>query len=278
MPNKNVPIAIVYDFDGTLAPGNLQENSFIPDVGMRPGKFWKEVNQRAKDIQADPILMYMRLMLEKAKAAGIPVRLGDFKKRGEGIEFFNGVYDWFDQINDYGKSKGVKVEHYVVSSGNAEIIEGTVIARKFTKIYASRFMFDEHNAAFWPALAVNFTTKTQFLFRINKGAHDLSDASRVNKFVEQSQRPIPFENMVYIGDGETDVPCFRLIKDLGGLAVVVYKPHTKNARVEAERFIKEGRVHCAASADYSEDKELERIVKARIDIVAAYGNFNRMFG
>ena len=283
MPNKFTPMAIIYDFDGTLAPGNLQENSFIPDVGETPNSFWEEVNQRAKNEQADRILMYMYLMLEKAKVAkrkdgkiGVPVRKEDFKKRGESIQFFKGVLDWFERINDYGKTKGVRVEHYIVSSGNAEIIKGTLIAGKFTKIYASRFMFDEHDAAFWPALAVNFTTKTQFLFRINKGAHDPSDDSKINEFVEQSQRPMPFENMVYIGDGETDIPCFRLIKDLGGLSIAVYRPKTKDASKRATKLMQDGRVHCSAPADYSEDKELERIIRARVDIVAAHGNLNRL--
>ena len=278
MPKKFVPMAIIYDFDGTLAPGNLQEGSFIPDIGMEPHAFWKEVNQLAKDLQADPILMYMHLMLKKASGASIPVRLRDFKERGEAIRFFDGVGGWFDRINEYGKSKGTNIEHYIVSSGNAEIIEGTPIASKFKRIYASRFMFNENEVASWPALAINFTTKTQFLFRINKGAHDLSDDREINRFVEMKERPVPFENMVYIGDGATDVPCFRLVKDMGGLSMVVFKTRTKKARESASRFIQEGRVHCSAPADYTEGKELDRIIKAQIELVAARGLRDQALG
>ena len=278
MPNKNTNMALVYDFDGTLAPGNLQENSFIPDVGMKPDTFWDEVNRLAKTQQADRILMYMYLMLDKAKAAKVSVHPEDFGKRGAEINFFNGVEEWFDRIGDYGKTRSVNVEHYIVSSGNAEIIEGTSIASKFKKTYGSKFMFDENGVACWPAVAVNFTTKTQFLFRINKGAHDLSDDREINQFVKMKERPVPFENMAYIGDGETDIPCFRLIKDLVGLSIAVFRPHTKNAREKAIRFIQEGRVHCSAPADYAEGKELDRIVQQQIDLVAARESRDRMLG
>lgn len=275
MPNKSTPMAVVYDFDGTLAPGNLQENTFIPDVGMKPEDFWAEVNQLAKARQADRILMYMYLMLEKARAAKISVHPDDFRERGEKIRYFDGVEDWFDRINQYGKARGVEVEHYIVSSGNTEIIEGTSIASKFKGIYASKFLFDQNGVACWPAVAINFTTKTQFLFRINKGARDLSDDREINQFVEMKDRPVPFENMVYIGDGETDVPCFRLVKDLGGLSIVVFKPHTRNARDNPDRFIRDGRVHCSAPADYSEDRKLDRIVKTQIDLVATRADRNQ---
>ena len=268
-------MAVVYDFDGTLAPGNLQENTFIPDVGMKPEDFWAEVNQLAKARQADRILMYMYLMLEKARAAKISVHPDDFRERGEKIRYFDGVEDWFDRINQYGKARGVEVEHYIVSSGNTEIIEGTSIASKFKGIYASKFLFDQNGVACWPAVAINFTTKTQFLFRINKGARDLSDDREINQFVEMKDRPVPFENMVYIGDGETDVPCFRLVKDLGGLSIVVFKPHTRNARDNPDRFIRDGRVHCSAPADYSEDRKLDRIVKTQIDLVATRADRNQ---
>lgn len=269
MPNKYELMAIIYDFDGTLAPGNVQERQFIPDVGMTPAEFWKEVKRLSKNHQADGILMYMHLMLKKASGAGIPVRMEDFKKRGAEVNLFEGVPEWFDRIDEYGKSKGVSIEHYIVSSGNAEIIEGTPIASKFKRVYASRFLFDENGVASWPALAINFTTKTQFLFRINKGAHDLSDEREINRFVEMKERPVPFESMVYIGDGSTDVPCFRLVKDLGGLSIVVFRPRTKNARDSAGQYIREGRVHCSATADYTEGKDLDKIVKAQIGLIAS---------
>ena len=276
MPQKHTPMAIAYDFDGTLAPGNAQEPQFIPDVGMKPKDFWAEVNRLSEIHQGDGVLMYTHLMLKKAGEAGIPVRLRDFRERGGAIRLFDGVEGWFDRIDGYGKERGVRIEHYIVSSGNAEIIEGTSIASKFTKIYACRFMFDQHGVAFWPALAVNYTTKTQYLFRINKGSHDPSDDTKINEFVEMKDRPVPFENIIYIGDGSTDVPCFRLVKDQGGLSVAVFRPHTKGAREEAERFQEEGRVHAVVPANYTEGSGLDKVVKANISHVAARETLSKL--
>ncbi len=271
MSRKYIPLAIVYDFDGTLAPGNLQEVQFIPDIGMKPEDFWAEVGSLSQQNQADDILMYMYLMLEKAREARIPVRREDFRKRGQAIVLFEGVLDWFDRITAYGRSEGIRIENYIVSSGNAEIIEGTPIASKFTKVYASKFHFDANGVADWPALAVNYTTKTQYLFRINKGAHDLSDNSKINEYVEKEKRPVPFENMIYIGDGATDVPCFRLVKDQGGISIAVFRPRKKGAREYAERFRQEGRVHSVVLANYGEGGKLEEVVQRRIQVLAARG-------
>ncbi len=269
MAKKHVPMAIAYDFDGTLADGNMQEHQFLPDIGMTPKAFWAEVKRVTEQHQADEVLVYMNLMLRKAQAAEVSVRREDFIARGRQIKLFDGVDGWFDRISEYGRQRGVKIEHYLISSGNAEIFAGTSIASKFTRVYASKFLFDHNGIAAWPALAVNYTTKTQYLFRINKGAHDLSDNSAVNKFVEKSDRPVPFENMVFIGDGATDIPCFRLIKEQGGLSVAVYKPGTKGARSKADGYHADGRVHCAVPAAYSEGSELDKIIKANIDAVAA---------
>ncbi len=276
MPNKNIRMAFVYDFYGTLAPGNLQENSFIPDIGMKPDEFWAEVNQRAKEQQADPILMYMYLMLEKARSANVPVRLENFTDRGAGIKFYHGVLDWFDRINEYAKENKIIIDHYIISSGNGEIIDGTPLFEKVKRIYASRFLFNENGVACWPKVAVNFTTKTQFLFRIHKDAHDLSDDRKINKFVPENKRAVPFNNMVYIGDGETDIPCFRLVKQLGGVSIAVYKPNTKFALEKTQNLLDEGRVHSVVPADYRHGKELDRIVKAQIDVIAARKNVQRL--
>ena len=271
MAKKDIPMAIAYDFDGTLAPGNMQERQFLPDIGVKPSEFWAEVMALTKEHQADHVLVYMEQMLRKADAAGVPVKREDFEKQGESIRLFEGVEGWFDRITEYGSGKGVHVEHYLVSSGNAEIVSGTPIASKFAQVYASKFKFNQNGVAVWPALAVNFTTKTQYLFRINKDAHDLSDTSQVNEFVEKRDRPVPFENMIFIGDGPTDVPCFRLVKDQGGLSIIVFKPKTGKAREKAEKFKTEGRVHCVAPAIYTEGSNLDRVVKANIDFVASRG-------
>ena len=275
MPARAVPLAIIYDFDGTLAPGNMQDRQFIPDVGMTTADFWREVDALAEENHADGILAYMFVMLEKAKSAGMPVRREDLVARSRETAFFPGVEGWFDRINAYGRGRGVSVEHYVISSGNSEIIEGTSIADRFTRIYASKFLYDSNGFAVWPAVAINFTTKTQYLFRINKGAHDWKDSSVINKYVPQSERPVPFENMVYIGDGETDVPCFRLVKDLGGLSIAVY---ADGAHEQAEQYRAEGRVNCVAPAVYTESGGLDCAVKSYVDLVAARSALKRTLG
>lgn len=269
---RTVPLALIYDFDGTLAPGNMQERQFIPDIGMTPGEFWKEVDALAHEHHADGILTYMFVMLEKARASGRPVKRDDLVAKSHEIEFFPGVEDWFARIDSYGRGRGVGVEHYVISSGNSEIIEGTSIADRFKRIYASKFLYDDDGLAVWPAVAINFTTKTQYLFRVNKGAHDLGDSSVINRFVPPEERPVPFQNMVYIGDGETDVPCFRLVKDLGGLSIAVYD---SGGRERAEKYRVEGRVNSVAPAVYTEGSDLDCAVKSYIDLVAARSTLRR---
>lgn len=270
-------MAIAYDFDGTLADGNMQEHQFLPDIGMKPTEFWNEVKRLTKKHQADEVLVYMNLMLRKATAAEVSVRQKDFEEQGKKIQLFDGVKEWFERINNYGNERGIHVKHYLISSGNAEIFAGTPIADEFDAVFASKFMFDVNGVATWPALAVNYTTKTQYLFRINKGAFDLSDNRRVNEFVEKRNRPVPFENMVFIGDGSTDIPCFRLIKEQGGLSLAVFKSGARGARAKADKYMQDGRVHCIAPADYTDDSKLDHIIKAYIDEVAARAALSRAF-
>lgn len=265
MARKLPRLAIAYDFDGTLAPGNMQEYDFVPAIGVTKKAFWKEVGALAEKHNADGILMYMKHMLDKAEAAKVPVRKADFINFGRSVTLFEGVADWFDRINAYGRERSLKVEHYIISSGNREMIEGTPIARKFSAVYASSFIYDHNGVARWPALVVNYTTKTQFLFRINKGVLNVYDNSKINEFVPREDRPVPFNNMVFVGDGDTDIPCFRLVKDQGGHAIAVYRPSTKGAKGKAEKLVKDGRVNFIAPANYSENGEIDSIVKAIID-------------
>ncbi len=262
-------MAIAYDFDGTLAPGNMQEHQFLPDIAMTPSAFWKEVHEISKLHQADEVLVYMNLMLRKASAHNVPVRREDFKSRGKTIQLFEGVADWFKRITDYAKFNGVDLKHYLISSGNEEIFAGTPIAKRFEAVFASKYLFDANGVAQWPALAINYTTKTQYLFRINKGVTDISDNAGVNKFVHKSQRSMPFENMIFIGDGATDIPCFRLIKEQGGLSVAVYTPNKPRGKTKAEQYRTDGRVHAVVPANYSDGSLLDKIIKARIDEIAA---------
>jgi len=273
---KKIPLALIYDFDGTLSPGNMQERNFIPAIGMNKKTFWEEVSAISKTNQADNILVYMKLMLDKARGSSIPVRKEDFKNYGADLSFFEGILPytdsdgnkeegWFERINKYGNESGIKVEHYIVSSGIREMIEGTKLARKFKAIYASSFFYDPNGVAVWPALAINYTTKTQYLFRINKGSLDISDNKLINKFIPEEKRAIPFSNMIYIGDGDTDIPCFRLVKDRGGNSIAVYKPRTRGAKTKTEKLLSEGRINFIAPANYRNGSTIDKVVKTIMD-------------
>lgn len=275
---KKTKIAICYDFDGTLAAGNIQEYDYFPQLGIRPRDFWQEAKSRAQAHEGDEILAYMCLMLEKAKANpdnGVKVTKKAFADYAKKVKLFEGVESWFDRINTYGKDNDLVVEHYIISSGIREMILGTKIAKKFTKIYASAFQYDQHGVANWPILAMSYTTKTQFLFRINKGLPDEWDNREINDFQPREKRPIPFERIIYIGDGATDVPCMRLVKDQGGHSFAVYQPKSKIAKKTAERLLKEDRVHMIASANYCEGKDLDQKVKCVIDKIAADCNLHK---
>jgi hypothetical protein len=269
MSRKHLEVAIAYDFDGTLAPGNMQEYDFIPRLHMKPKDFWAEANQLAKDCDGDPILAYLNLMLRKAQSADVPIRKEDFVNYGRSVTLFDGVEDWFERINVYGRERGITVKHYIVSSGIREMIEGSPIAKRFERVFASAFAYNASGVAYAPALAINYTTKTQFLFRINKGTLAAWDNTVINAYVDKEKRPVPFERMIYLGDGETDVPCMRLVKDQGGHAIAVYKGHKRGGKNIAQRLLDEGRVNFIASADYSADKDIDSQVKAVLDRIAA---------
>lgn len=278
MPKALIPFAICYDFDGTLAPGNMQERDFIPTIGMNKKSFWKEVAALSKEHEADNILMYMGLMLDRARAHKVRVTKKDFVDYGKKLKLFKGVVGWFTRINYYGKLSGLRVSHHIISSGIREMILGTPIKKHFKDIYASSFQYDHHGVAQWPALALNYTTKTQYLFRINKGVHNVYEHAKVNEYVLPENRPVPFTNMIFIGDGETDIPCFRLVKDQGGHSIAVFKPHSSGAKSRSRKLQEDGRVNFIAPADYSERKPIDAFVKAVMEKVAADQYLKNMKG
>ncbi len=270
MENHKLTVALIYDFDGTLSPGNMQEYDFIPAVGSSNIDFWSASSQLARDQDADPILTYMARMIQEAKSRGVSLKREAFQDSGRNIELFPGVKEWFGRINRYGAEKGIKVVHYINSSGIKEMIEGTPIAGEFKKIYACSFLYDVDGIAYWPAVAVNYTNKTQFIFKINKGVEPVWDGKAVNRYIDESKRPVPFKHMIYFGDGTTDIPCMRLVKASGGYSIAVYDPEgTDEARAESRRLIAENRVNFASPADYSDGRELDRIVKTIIDKIDA---------
>ncbi|HHU43869.1 MAG TPA: haloacid dehalogenase-like hydrolase [Clostridiales bacterium] len=257
MEVKGCPImALCYDFDKTLSPKDMQEYGFIDSLGMTSQEFWHKSNTLVREQNMDMILAYMLTMTTEAKRQDIDVTEEDLRKLGKGIELYKGVKSWFDRINKIGLDNGVVIEHYIISSGLKEIIEGNEIAPYFKKIYASCFLYDQYGKAVWPKQAVNFTTKTQYLFHINKNC----DTEDVNRYMPEDKRRIPFEHFIYIGDSETDIPCMRLVKSSGGHSIGVYKPDDDKAKTMVEKLIREGRINYYAPSDFSSCSEIENIV------------------
>ena len=261
---KRPILAIMYDFDHTLSPRDMQEYGFIPDLGMEADAFWHKCVTAMKQNQMDQILAYMYMMLEEAKGKLI-VNRNMLRALGKDVQLFDGVSDWFARVNDYAENKGLTPEHYIISSGLKEIIEGTPIAKEFKEIYAASFCYDEHGVACWPAMAVNYTSKTQFLFRVNKGVLDVTEHRALNEFMPEEKRRVPFSNMIYIGDGLTDVPSMKLTKLNGGHSIAVWQ---EDERISNEMLL-EGRVDFAVKADYSRGSDMEKTVFAIIDQIAA---------
>jgi haloacid dehalogenase-like hydrolase len=258
-------IALVYDFDGTLSPKPMQEYTFLPKIGEDPKAFWAESNKIAREQGADPLITYMHLMYKKAKARGVRIDRQDLVKLGHDVELFAGVHEWFDAISDYVKARaeahgetakgdkgaGVVVRHYLISSGLTEIIEGTSIFPRFHNVFASEYWFDAYDLPY-PKRVITDTGKTQYLFRINKGIEDLGQS--INHHMPEDQRPIPFSNMIYFGDGDTDVPSMALMRKSGGHAIAVHPPgKAKNKCVD---LFKAGRVDFFAAADYRTGTDL----------------------
>jgi len=266
MAGKKPIVALMYDFDKTLCTRDMQEYAFIPKIGMKADEFWTESNSLARKEKMDQILAYMYLMLKKSRITEQSIFRKDFVCAGKTVEFYPGVIDWFDRIDAFGEAQNLHVEHYIISSGLREIIEGTPIKGKFKSIYASEFLYDENNIAVWPKLAINYTAKTQFLFRINKGVLDVSENTPLNQYAPDRDRRVPFSHMIYIGDGLTDVPCMKLVKLNGGTSIAVY-PNRKTPGVK--QLLKDKRVDFIAQAEYSDGKELDQIVRETITKIAA---------
>lgn len=266
---KQPIIALCYDFDKTLSPKDMQEYGFIDSLGMTAEDFWSKSDSLAKNHGMDMILAYMYSMTLEAERNNIKVTENDLKELGKDIELFDGVTSWFDRINSIAHNNGAIVEHYIISSGLKEIIEGSEIAYHFKDIYASSFHYNEKGRAIWPKQAVNFTTKTQYLFLINKNC----ESEDVNRFMPDDERRIPFTNFIYIGDSDTDIPCMRLVKTSGGNSVGVYNPADIKAKQKVQKLLCEKRINYYAPCDYTENGPLEQIItmiiketKARHDL------------
>ncbi|MGN0894510.1 MAG: HAD family hydrolase [Succinivibrio sp.] len=259
---KDNILAICYDFDRTLTPYEMQAQGYIQKLNENVEEFWDLATRMSIENDMDPNLSYMYLMVNGAKGK-FQVKKEKLLEFGSKVMLYNGVESWFDRITQYGLSKGITVEHYIISSGLKEMIEGTKIASKFKAIYANSFLFDRNGCAVWPAQNINFTNKTQFLFRISKGTLNVND-NDVNRYFPKEAIRVPFENIVYIGDSQTDIPCMKLVTSLNGHAIGVYDPKLQN-RQRVFELIQDKRIKYFAAADYSEGEQLDKLLKQIID-------------
>lgn len=263
MDYRKPTIALCYDFDQTLSPKSMQEYGFIDKLGMKSEEFWQKRGVLSKKYQSEAILTYLYLSVKEYQEKGLKLTKQDLVDFGKNIELFNGVDTWFKRINEFAKNLNVNVEHYVISSGLKPMIEGTSIAKEFKSIFACDFMYDEEGKPFWPAHSINYTTKTQFLYRINKGLLDTTTDDKVNESMDKELRPIPFSNIVYIGDSFTDIPCMRLTVRNGGHAIGVYNPKER-VPDNVLGLVQDNRINFYAPADYSEFSMLDSIIKELI--------------
>lgn len=250
-------VAIMYDFDKTLCTKDMQDYSFIPSLGMTESEFWQYSNSLGENEHMDSILAYMYAMVKISRDKNIPLQRKTLVDMGKNVELFDGVYEWFERITSYGKSYGMQVEHYVISSGMKEIIEGTKISKFFKSIFACEFLYDENGNGVWPKTDVNYTNKTQFVYRINKGVLDVANDVDLNRSMPDDSKRVPFCNMIYIGDGLSDVPCMKMMKAYGGYSIAVYQQ--KDSKVED--LLKKRRVDFIYPADYRENTGLDVTVK-----------------
>lgn len=264
-------VAIMYDFDKTLSPKDMQEYGFISELGMESEEFWEKSKLNMLRHNMDQILAYMLTILQEAQGR-MPLTRNVFNELGRDVKLFKGLDTWFERINEYGEKLGVVVEHYIISSGLKEIIEGTSIAHEFKEIYAAEYCYNDDDIPIWPAMAVNYTSKTQFLFRINKGVLDVTEHKGLNESTPEDKKRVPFINMIYIGDGLTDVPCMKLVKSNGGHSIAVYHEE-KNVAYD---LIAQGRVDFAVKAEYNKGTNMEKTVFAILDKIKTVNVINEL--
>ena len=264
---KHNTVAIIYDFDGTLTPQPMQEYTILPKLGVPPAKFWSMVKQEAEKTGGDEMLTYMRLLIKTLESKEGHLTQKDLRGLGANIQYFAGVESWFGRIARYVQRRGegkVRLENYIISAGQKEILEGVSIRKHFTRIFASEYFFDHHDRAIWPNILINDTIKTQYIFRINKGLE-----APINEYMPEGQRRIPFANIVYVGDGMTDVPGMTVTKKNGGHAIAVHRPRVRKSITTCKTLLQAGRIDFYAPADYSPGRVLEKRVKLILDQIIA---------
>lgn len=261
---KRPVAAIIYDFDNTLSTKDQQEFTFIPALGITAEEFWKQCDVTSHQYNMDHILAYMYLMVKMSREKGINLTADVLREMGKGVEFFDGVKDWFSRINAYGESLGLEVRHYIISCGLKPMIEGCDVAHEFYNVFACDYVYDQNGRPIWPSVAINYTSKTQFLYRINKGVEDVGEHKKLNMYMPRDVRAVPFENMVYVGDGLTDVPSMKLTRQRGGFAIGVYRNPE-----DASYLVNEERVDFYVKSDYTENSDMDLAMKAILDKIRA---------
>lgn len=265
-------VALIYDFDKTLCSKDMQEYSFIPNLNMTSSTFWNEVSNFTKEEKMDKILGYMYMMIKKSQEINKDITIPYLNSLGSSVELFPGVLNWFNNINEYGKKIDLEIEHYIVSSGIKEIIEGTSIAKYFKEIYACEFLY-VNNVAVWPKQSINYTAKTQYISRINKGVLDIADDVTLNRMMSDDERRISSKNMIYFGDGLTDIPSMKMTRSYGGYAIAVYQ---NNDTKLVKELINENRIDFYAKANYNENEELDKIVKTILNDISTKTKLNNL--
>ena len=265
--NKTI-VAIIYDFDNTLSTKDMQEFTFIPSLGITADEFWAQCDKTSHEYSMDHILAYMYLMAKMSKQSGVPLSADKLREMGKGVEFFDGVKEWFARINNFGASLGLEVRHYIISCGLKAMIEGCDIAHEFYNIFACDYVYDQNGEPVWPSVAINYTSKTQFLYRINKGVEDVGEHKRLNMYMPKNQRVVPFCNMIYVGDGLTDVPSMKLARQRGGYAIGVYRNPE-----DASYLVDEERVDFYVKSDYTANSQMDEAMKAILQKICAQTRF-----
>lgn len=253
--SKNV-IAICYDFDKTLATDDMQAFSFIPNLGLTSEEFWAKTGEFSKATGTESILSYLHCMITECKKKGIKLTKDYLRNLGKDVKFYDGVTTWFKRLNSFAQEKGITLEHYIISSGNKEIIEGSAISKEFKAIYGCEFLYNEEGEAYWPKCTINYTLKTQYLFRIVKGVFDQTDDKNVNQ--RKDEKHVEFRNIIYLGDGLTDIPCMTLVKEKGGKSIAVYQPHKKD---KVMPLLEENRVNYICESNFRASSQMEKLVK-----------------
>ena len=259
-------IALCYDFDGTLCSGYMQDQKLLHDCKIEPKNFWIKVVNYAKENHCDPTLAYLMLLEQQMRSAGLKVNAETFKKYGRELKLFKGVNEWFSRIKQFGKLHNIEIQHFIISSGLADVIKGCTFIKDINLVYASSYIYDDGKGV-WPKLSVNYSNKVQFLYRINKGTFDVFDQVGVNAKKDANDSVnIPFENFIFFGDGETDVPCFSVNQKNSGKNICIYEKGNEKSFDIGKKLYSEGRVHYLLDGDYSENSEIDKLIKQFITL------------